>query len=338
MWFVILTRQDYFYFSGNLKVDNRTLQQAFNAVFHNKESFSEFCSLEQRKHIVEFLYRGRKVYKTSAQYKHYLRFLEKVVLRHLATNANVVHSYIKGKSALTAVTTHSENSAFFLTDIKSFFPNITELNVKHVLNRDKNLVPISDFEHFIPYLAKIMTWDDSIPAGFPTSPQLSNGFLFDFDNALYDFCKTNELTYTRYSDDIIISGKYKDKLLCLKDTVQDLLHNYASKNFFINNEKTRITHAGNKVKILGLIITPKGRVTIDSKYKRTIESLLHFYTNDRSRYNDLLQNEFDGKEHSLFGLLHYAKATDPAYLEKLQRKYGLLALRQLMEDRWNGSR
>lgn len=317
---------------------NRTLQQAFNAVFHDKESFSEFYSLEQRKHVDGFLYRDRKVYKTSAQYKRFLRFLEKVVLRHLATNANVVHSYIKGKSALTAVTAHSENSAFFLTDIKSFFPNITEIDVKHVLDRDKNLVPISDFEHYISYLAKIMTWDDSIPAGFPTSPQLSNGFLFDFDNALYDFCKTNELTYTRYSDDIIISGKHKEKLFFLKDTVQELLHNYASQNLFINIEKTRITHTGNKVKILGLIITPKGRVTIDSKYKRTIESLLYFHANDRNRYDDLLQNEFDGKEHSLFGLLHYVKATDPAYLVKLQRKYGLLSLRKLMEDRWSGGR
>ncbi|MHB1279697.1 MAG: reverse transcriptase domain-containing protein [Acidithiobacillus sp.] len=317
---------------------NRTLQQAFNAVFHDKESFSDFCSLEQGKHVDGFLYRDRKVYKTSVKYKRFLRFLEKVVLRHLATNANVVHSYIKGKSALTAVTAHSENSAFFLTDIKSFFQNITEIDVRNILDRDKNLVPILDFEYYIPYLAKIMTWDDSIPAGFPTSPQISNGFLLDFDNALHDFCKANELTYTRYSDDIIISGKHKEQLIFIKDIVQDLLHNYASKNLIINIEKTRITHTGNKVKILGLIITQKGRVTIDSKYKRTIESLLYFYANDRNRYDDLLQNKFDGKEQSLFGLLHYVKATDPAYLVKLQRKYGLLSLRKLMEDRWSGGR
>ncbi len=314
----------------------RTLQQAFNAVFHDKESFSEFYSLEQRKHVDGFLYRDRKVYKTSAQYKRFLRFLEKVVLRHLATNANVVHSYIRGKSTLTAVTAHSKNSAFFLTDIKSFFQNITENDVQHVLDRDKGLVPISDFEHYIPYLAKIMTWDNSVPAGFPTSPQLSNGFLFDFDNALYGFCEINELIYTRYSDDIIISGKHRDKLPFLKDTVQDLLHDYASKALSINIEKTRLTHIGNKVKILGLIITPQGRVTIDSKYKNTIESILYFYGNDRIRYDNLLLKEFDGKEHSLFGLLHYVKATDPGYLVKLQRKYGLLSLHKLMEDRWSG--
>ncbi|WP_459873579.1 reverse transcriptase domain-containing protein [Endothiovibrio diazotrophicus] len=317
---------------------NRTLQQAFGAVFHNKESFSEFCSFDQRKHVNEFTYKERKVHKTSEQYKRYLRFLEKVILRHLAINSSVVHSYIKGRSALTAVAAHAESSSFFLTDIRSFFPNITELDVIHVLDRDKHLVPITDFEPFIPYLAKIMTWNNSLPAGFPTSPQLSNGFLFDFDNALYESCKANGLTYTRYSDDIIISGKNKDKLLSLKNTVQDLLHNYASENLFINTEKTRITHAGNKIKILGLVITPKGRVTIDSKYKRTIESLLHFYTTDRNRYIDLLKNKFNGEEHSLFGLLHYVKATDPEYLAKLQRKYGLLALRKLMEDRWSGNR
>ena len=197
------------------------------------------------------------------------------------------------------------------------------------------MIPVSDFDSHIPYCAKLMTWNDSIPVGFPTSPQLSNGFLFEFDNALLAFSESSGLTYTRYSDDIIISGSNKEALLSLRDSVQELLHAYASPRLFINTDKTRITHIGNKVKILGLIITPDGRVTIDSKYKKTLESILHFYTTDKSRYVDLLNKRFDGKEHSLFGLLHYVKATDPEYLEKLQRKYGVLALKILMEERWS---
>lgn len=314
---------------------NRTLEQAFNAVFHKKDSFEGFCTLAQEDHIEEFHYKDRKIYRTSKKYKSYLRFLDKVVLRHLAKNSEVVHSYIKQRSVLTAVTAHAGHSAFFLTDIKSFFPNVTTADVERVLSRDKELIPISDFDSYIPYCAKLMTWNDSIPVGFPTSPQLSNGFLLEFDNALLAFCEPKGLTYTRYSDDIIISGDDKEALLSLRGSVQELLHAHASPNFFINGEKTRINHIGNKVKILGLVITQDGRVTIDSKYKNTLESILHFYTTDKSRYDDLLINRFDGKEHSLFGLLHYVKASDPAYLEKLQRKYGVLALKMLMEERWS---
>lgn len=313
----------------------RTLEQAFNAVFHKKDSFEDFRTLVQENHVEEFHFKDREVYKTSKKYKSYLRFLDKVVLRHLAKNSEVVHSYIKQRSVLTAVTAHAGHSAFFLTDIKSFFPNITTAGVERVLSRDKELIPVSDFDSYIPYCAQLMTWNDSIPVGFPTSPQLSNGFLFEFDNALLAFTESRGLTYTRYSDDIIISGDDKDTLLSLRDSVQVLLHAHASQRLFINTDKTRITHIGNKVKILGLIITPDGRVTIDSKYKKTLESILHFYTTDKSRYVDLLNKRFDGKEHSLFGLLHYVKATDPAYLEKLQRKYGILALKMLMEERWS---
>jgi len=319
-------------------VSFRTLEQAFNAVFHKKENFTDFCSLDLSQHVEEILFRERKIYRTDKKLKKYLRFIDKVLLRHLAKNDDVVHSYIKEKSALTAVKVHAGNRAFFLTDIKSFFSNIFEEDVERILTRDKCIIPISDFDTYIANIAKMVAWGGAIPIGFPTSPQLSNGFLLEFDNALHDLCKSRELSYTRYSDDIIVSGKEKESLVDLRNIVQDLLHQHASEKFFLNVKKTRITHIGNKVKILGLVITQNGQVTVDSKYKRTLENLLHFYVTDKARYDDYLNKTFDGKEHSLFGMLHYIKSTDPAYLEKLQRKYGVFSLRTLMEDRWRDDR
>lgn len=317
---------------------DRTLEQAFNAVFHNKESFTDFCSFDLSEQIDVFRHKEREIYRVSKKLKNYLRFIDKVVLRHLANNKDAVHSYIKGKSALTAVKAHASNRAFFLTDIKSFFSNISEEDVRRILIRDKHLIPISNWDAYIPHFAEIMTCGGSIPVGFPTSPKLSNSFLFEFDNALLDFCRSRALAYTRYSDDIIISGADKEPLFDLRENIQVMLHQYASKKLFLNAEKTRITHIGNKVKILGLVITQDGRVTVDTKYKRTLESLLHFYVTDKDQYSSLLEKTFKGKEHSLFGLLHYVKSADPVYLEKLQRKYGILVLRTLMEDRWHGDR
>jgi RNA-directed DNA polymerase len=319
-------------------VGDRTLEQAFNAVFHNKESFTDFCSFDLSDKIEVFHHREREIYRVSKKLKDYLRFLDKVVLRHIANNEDAVHSYIKGKSVLTAVKVHANNRAFFLTDIKSFFSKISEEDVRRVLIRDKHLIPIADWDAYIPHFAKIMTCGGSIPVGFPTSPKLSNSFLFEFDNSLHEFSRSRELTYTRYSDDIIISGADRDSLLDLRDIIQDMLHQYSSDKLFLNVEKTRITHIGNKVKILGLVITPGGRVTVDIKYKRTLECLLHFYATDKDQYNSLLNKTFGGKEHSLFGMLNYVKSVDPIYLEKLQRKYGVLVLHTLMEDRWHGNR
>lgn len=319
-------------------MDTRTLEQAFNAVFHKKESFADFCSLDFATQITEIAIKDRSIYKTSDKLKKYLRFIDKVILRHLSKNTQVVHSYIKGKSVLTAVKSHAPNKAFFLTDIQSFFPNIGREDVRRLLTRDENIIPISDFKKYVARITDLTILNGSLPIGFPTSPQLSNGFLFEFDGALYDFCSQRSLTYTRYSDDIIISGSEVSQLLELQDRVQDLLHNHGSENLLLSPKKTRITHIGNKVKILGLIITPDGRVTVDAKYKNVLETLMYFYVNDKVRFENFLEKIFEGtnKERSLFGLFHYVKATDPDYIAKLQRKYGLLTLRNLMEDKWSG--
>ena len=204
------------------------------------------------------------------------------------------------------------------------------------MERDNSLMPFSDFEDYIPLIVKMVTWGGSLPVGFPTSPKLSNAFLLNFDNALQAYCNEKNFCYTRYSDDIIISGKKVSDFDSLEKNIQMMLKQYSSEKLRLNTKKKRVTHIGNKVKILGLIITPNGQVTIDSKYKNILESLLYFYsTNNDLKYKKLLEREFDGKEHSLFGMLHYAKSIDPKYLEKLQRKYGAYTLSSLMEDRWN---
>jgi RNA-directed DNA polymerase len=112
-----------------------------------------------------------------------------------------------------------------------------------------------------------------------------------------------------------------------------MLIEYASSSLKLNESKTHITSLGNKVKILGLVILPNGQVTIDKKYKTQLESLLYFYSNDKNRYQDYLEKTMNGDEKSLFGLLHYANSVDPRYIDKLQKKYGALTLRSMMESK-----
>ncbi|WP_252176983.1 reverse transcriptase domain-containing protein [Endozoicomonas sp. 4G] len=317
-------------------MSKRTLEQAFNAVFHEKESFNDFCVMSQSQEVLAFSVNSRDLVRPSVRLKKYLRFIDKVVLRYLKRADDVVHSYIKGKSALTAVQAHAGNSHFFITDIQAFFPNITNVDVREILTRNEANVPISDIKEYIPLLVGMMTWQGVLPVGFPTSPQLSNAFLLNFDQKLSRYCASRGYIYTRYSDDIVISAQAFDGFEHLSETIQLLLDSAASPLLMLNDDKTRFTHTGNKVKVLGLVVTQGGKVTIDSKYKRQLEILLHFYVTDRKRFNRVLGETLTGKEHSLFGLLHYARSIDPEYLEKLQRKYGAYALRSLMEDKWHG--
>lgn len=316
-------------------MNHRTLEQAFNAVFHDETLFNHFCSLNTEQEITSFEIGNRTVFKASEKLKSYLKFIDKVILRNLAHENGVVHSFIKGKSTLTAVKSHASSKYFFLTDIRNFYENIKTDDVYKILQRDRELLPITDIESYIPHLSKVMTLQDSVPVGFPTSPQLSNAFLYEFDKALNSFCIEKSLTYTRYADDIIISGNNFNETKLLLPRVQELLSNHASPKMILKESKTLLTKKGNKVKILGLIITPDGYVTIDSKYKKDIETLLYFFGTNKEKYFDHLNKKFKGDERSIFGLLHYANSVDPHYIEKLQKKYGAYTLRSLMEEKSN---
>ncbi len=318
---------------------SRTLKEAFNVKFHDESAFEDFCNLDLIEEITSFtaIKNGheRKVFKPSAKLKKYLSFINGLILRYLEKDEEVVHSFIKQKSTLTAVKEHKNSKFFFKTDIEQFYSNIKRENVIQVLEKNSNNIPISDIESYTEFLADITTYEDSIPVGFPTSPSLSNAFLFDFDREVKQLCEENNLIYTRYADDIIISSDSIEYLRELNDKIPKLLKEHASQRITINEKKTYITHKGNKVKLLGLVILPNGRVSIDAKYKKNIETILYSFANDKERYQTLLKQHFKNDEHSLYGLLHYAKSIDPEYIDKLQRKYGAYTLRKSMKDRWN---
>ncbi len=311
----------------------RTLEQAFNARFHNSQTYAEFCSLKVADEIEELDTGSKNILKTSDKLKEYLRFIDKVMLDSLQKNEQVAHAYVKEKSTLTAVQAHIGNKYFFTTDIENFFPSIMAEDVERILKRDTDYIPILDFKSFIPKITELTTYRGSITVGFATSPKLSNSFLLDFDTALNNYCKKYTLIYTRYSDDIIISCKSRNLLNNIADHVQELLHEFASPKILLSKKKTRQTHIGKRVKILGIVILPNGRITIDSKYKKTIESLLHYYINDEEKFQKTLTKKTTSKEQSLFGLLHYANSIDPLYIEKLQRKYGAYTLGTLMDNK-----
>lgn len=114
-------------------MSKRTLEQAFNAAFHEKESFNDFCVMSQSQEVLAFSVNSRDLFRPSVKLKKYLRFIDKVILRYLKRADDVVHSYVKGKSALTAVQAHAGNSHFFITDLKAFFSNITNVDVREIL-------------------------------------------------------------------------------------------------------------------------------------------------------------------------------------------------------------
>ena len=312
----------------------KSLQTLFDAVHHGKLDFGEFMNGPIASHY-DVISTGpsrhrREIVRPDKVLKSYLTFLKTFVIEYLPINQDIVFSYRKGFSAYDAVVKHARSRHFFQTDIAAFFPNVDRNLIKKAILTAKEECPVLDLEDTIERILDLVCVDSFLPIGFPTSAPISNAILFEFDNDLATFCGQRDLVLTRYSDDIVISGQEKDQLNGIEQEIQRRLSNLASDRFRLNSHKSRHFQIGGKIKILGLMILPNRRITIDTKLKSEMEVLLHYYLNDRKTFVEINNGEEDSGSDKLTGFLNYANAIDPSYLSKLRGKFGATTVDILM--------
>lgn len=120
------------------------------------------------------------------------------LLRPIAVN-EAVHS-APGRSILTNARRHAGHSHLSTFDIRRCFPSVRPDRVRAGLER----------LGFDPGVAKLVTRlttvGHQLPQGAPTSPALLSAVLVDFDGKLASIAREQGLTYTRYVDDLCLSG------------------------------------------------------------------------------------------------------------------------------------
>lgn len=300
---------------------NKDLKTAFDAMYHGKHEFSDFIAGNVSKKYRKLDLNNKDVYAPDTKLKVYHKFLNLFIFQWLLFNKNCVFSYRKGMNVVNAVEKHSNSRHFYQTDLKHFFGSVSTSLIQKTLRESLDRLPITDAEDHIDRIIELCTIDNKLPIGFATSPLISNSCLFHFDNELEAYCQNKNLTYTRYSDDIIISGS-EGKLYGVGKVVESILSSKFDSALTINTTKTKYSSIGNRVKILGMTILPNGMLTIDTKLKTEIEVLLHFYVKDKQKFLDKIQTDSATALIKLSGYLNYINTVDQAYLDKLRKKYG----------------
>lgn len=300
----------------------KPIELLFNAMYHEKYSFNDFIQGDMSSDYSEIKIKERVVYKPSKKLKAYHTFLNLFLFEYLDVNKQVVFSYRKGVSAYDAVSKHAQSKHFFQTDISSFFASIDSALIKKTLLGSYDSSPIADIDKYLDRVISLVAVDDVLPMGFSTSPSISNACLFMFDNILEEYCLKRNLVYSRYSDDIIISSENKSDVTDIELKVDEFLKNCFAGKLSLNLGKSKFTHVGRKIKILGMVILPTGKVTIDMKFKSNIEVLLHFYIRDKAKFLDKVDGDMAGGMERITGYLNYVNAVDKSYLDKIRKKFG----------------
>ena len=179
------------------------------------------------------------------------------------------YSFLPGVSIIDNATPHIGKNFVATIDIENFFGSITQQGVQSLIVRAGYTAALARI------ISKLATLDNTLPQGAPTSPIISNSYLFRFDQSISAWCARLGCTYTRYADDMTISGT--DRVIvnnCL-ERATNLLNRYGLK---LKSSKTRIQSRGGRQAVTGLVVNEI--VQPPREQRRLIRAMIDRYRRD----------------------------------------------------------
>lgn len=270
------------------------------------------------------------------------RWIDRAILTKVPPHLNAM-AYSAGSSIVRCAARHAGCRWMIKCDVQQFFESISEIQVYRVF-REIGYEPLVSFEmtrlttrvmptdnrkyrlpqwqQKHPFSYSIESYNSGrighLPQGAVTSPRLSNLAAKRLDEELTALAKANDLNYSRYADDIILSSYSKD---CDRNAAQHLIRKVyermRSNGLRSRTAKTRIVPPGARKIVLGLCVN--GNVPrLTKEFKRRIETHVHFLQRfglQKHASNRGFDSSFGFREH-FRGLLCYARQVDEAFYKK----------------------
>ncbi|HHR0801473.1 MULTISPECIES: retron St85 family RNA-directed DNA polymerase [Enterobacteriaceae] len=232
-----------------------------------------------------------------------LKAIQRWVLRYILDKlspSSYAKGFVRKKSILDNAKPHEGNQYVLNLDLKDFF---TTVQASHVYTLFKNI----GYNNNIAFiLTSFCTKSGYLPQGAPTSPALSNLVCLRLDHRISTYCKKRALTYTRYADDLCISG---NKILILQKASYLIKDIICDEGFTINAKKEKFLGPKVRREVTGLTVTPK--ITISKKN----------YCLYRKRIYDLVRTETPNKHEIIKGILSFVRSIDKDKGKKLSVFY-----------------
>ncbi|WP_010539728.1 reverse transcriptase family protein [Dietzia alimentaria] len=230
--------------------------------------------------------------------------------------------FIPGSSTADFARPHSGKATVLRADLRHCFESITAPRIAEVFRRAgyppeiaRLLADLSTTATPADQLAGVPAEHATylrgrhLPQGAPTSPHLSNLVMRSLDRRLNGYARANGLAYTRYGDDLALSGDAMDADRALWVVLKVI----ASEGFTVHAGKVRIMRHHQRQNLAGLVVNDRPRVS-RSDYDN-LRALLH----NAQRHGASSQNHSGHPEFRahVLGLIAWIGANDPARRERL---------------------
>ena len=222
---------------------------------------------------IEKNYKVYKIKKRNCKYRtiyepnSMLKQIQKQILINILNNKSIskyAKAYHKGISLKDNAIPHINKKIILKLDIKNFFENISFLDVYN------SCFSIEYFPKSVGFiLTYLCTYDNHLTQGSPTSAYISNLIMKEFDEEIGNWCNINDISYTRYSDDMTFYGNFNPSELIIK--IRKMLYKLGLE---LNNDKIHIVNKSQSQNVTKIIVNEK--LQVNAKYRNKIRQEIYY--------------------------------------------------------------
>ncbi|HEV7275117.1 MAG TPA: reverse transcriptase domain-containing protein [Devosiaceae bacterium] len=194
---------------------------------------------------------------------HVQRWILTSILARMPVHS-AAHGFVPRRGIISNAEAHRNSPAILKMDIADFFGSITRQDVEKVF-ANAGYTPKLTY-----YLSRITTLYGRLPQGAPSSPAISNILMNDFDVAVSAFCESRGLIYTRYADDITISG---DNIGSTE--INRVQFELGERGLQVASEKTRLSTKSQKQIVTGISVS-SGCLKLPRDRRRKLRQIVHY--------------------------------------------------------------
>ena len=271
-----------------------------------------------------------------------LRLLQQKILRQildLVPSHPAAHGFRRDHSCVTHAALHAGQRVVIRMDLKDFFPSIQVSRIHALFEKlgyspsvagtlariCVNRTPAGAFRDpqtggSLPWAERQVLKTPHLPQGSPCSPALANLCAFRLDIRLDALARSLGATYSRYADDLVVSGG------CELERAADRLHVHVAaialeEGFKVNTRKTRVMREGVRQQVTGVVVNRHPNIA------RHDYDILKATLTNCVRHGPDSQNH-DGRsnyQEYLAGKVSYVLMLNPPRAIKLQRLFQAIA-------------
>lgn len=223
--------------------------------------------------------------------------LDEILYKHKVSK--FAKAYIPGLSIKDNARFHRKQPIVLSLDLSDFFGSIKWFRVYDIFSDIGYCKPVSVM------LTNLCTLNKCLPQGAPTSPALSNIVCLPIDNRISKFAIKQKIRFTRYADDMTLSGNFD--VGAAISMVTKIVSDY---DFKVNSKKTRAMKECKRQEVTGIVVNDKMRVSNEliNKLRHDCYYIKKYGLESHINRNNITQANY---VHHLLGIAKYVNFVKP---------------------------